>query len=116
MPSADHAEVLRQLAEHRSETREDMKELRHATTKMADALSEMSQTMVRSEERHSAHEHTMTRIGGVLDDHEGRLKMIERTQATNMVTMRVGWKALTIATSGTVAVITLGIAAISALK
>lgn len=72
------AQILRALDEHRAETRADMKELRSALSTMAEAMAEMGRTMARSEERHASHESGMHRIGHQIDDHEARLRYIER--------------------------------------
>lgn len=75
---SDTAEILNALKEHREETRQDMHELRQAVVKIADAASEMGKTMARSEERHSGHEEATKRMSRCIDDHEDRLRVIEK--------------------------------------
>lgn len=115
MPS-DTEIILQALKDHREETRQDMHELRQATVKIADAAADMGKTMARSEERHAKHEDAVKRMGRQLDDHEGRIRLIEstsvsaekvRVQAEEIETIKTqltagkssvsgGWKVLTI--------------------
>jgi len=116
---SDTDEILKALREHRSETRQDMHELRGAVVKIADAASEMGKTMARSEERHQQHDDNVMRIGRAIDDHEERVRHLEheeqnrptmercRTQAVEIQKIKDrqlegrssvtgGWKVLTV--------------------
>ncbi|MET3998837.1 hypothetical protein [Marinobacterium sp. MBR-109] len=84
MSQADTDLILKALNDHqhamnlhRDEVRSDIKELRDAVVKVADAAAEMGKTMATSEARHMQHEDGMKRIGRVLDDHETRIRGME---------------------------------------
>jgi septal ring factor EnvC (AmiA/AmiB activator) len=62
---------------HRDEVRSDIKELRDAVVKVADAAAEMGKTMAASEARHMQHEDASKRMGRQLDDHESRIRLLE---------------------------------------
>ncbi|WP_438465111.1 hypothetical protein [Marinomonas sp. PE14-40] len=62
---------FRELFEaQRIENKEQLSELRAATSEMAKAVSQLTAHLARVEERHSNHDSGMKRIRVVLDDHE----------------------------------------------
>lgn len=84
MSAADTDLILKALNDHqhamnlhRDEVRSDIKELRDAVVKVADAAAEMGKTMAASEARHMQHEDASKRMGRQLDDHESRIRAIE---------------------------------------
>lgn len=126
--------ILQVMKEHRDEMRADMAEQRGAMVRMADALAELGKTMTRSEERHSSHEAGMKRIGGELDDHELRIRVLEQGRCdvdlckehtaklgqieaslnNHLTGQRASWKTITVISTVIAAVITIGLAAIQA--
>ena len=69
---------FRELFEaQRIENKEQLSELRAATSEMAKAVSQLTAHLERVEERHSNHDSGMKRIRVVLDDHVKRLSVSE---------------------------------------
>lgn len=120
---SDTDTILQALKDNREENRRDIHELRQAVVKIADAASEMGKTMARSEERHSNHEGAVKRMSRVIDDHEGRLRIIETDypkqieavrsiQANGRSSVAGGWKVLTVQGALLVGIIAAGTALI----
>lgn len=93
------------IIEQRIETKEQFSEQRKATTELVKSVSELSSIIARSEERHLRHDDGMRRIGRVVDDHEERLRSVEKHVSKAFG----GWKVLTIVGSLLAAVITFAI-------
>lgn len=123
--------VIETLKEQGKETRQRLDTLSGAMTEMAKAVSALTTTIARVEERHEAQGELVRRIGRESNDHEQRLRVLEKAVDPEQVKkndQRIGelervrysaagsWKTLA-AVGGIVGiVVTAGIQLIAALK
>lgn len=72
-------EAIRQeLQAQRAEVNSQLGSMGQSMTKMADSVSDLAVTLSRVEERHARHDDAVKRIGRHVDDHEDRLRTLER--------------------------------------
>ncbi|MCV6587565.1 MAG: hypothetical protein OIF57_00860 [Marinobacterium sp.] len=71
--------VIEALKDQSKETRERLDRLSGAMAEMAKAVSALTTTITRVEERHVAQDELVHRIGSESNDHEQRLRVVEKT-------------------------------------
>lgn len=71
--------VIEALKEQGRETRQRLDTLSGAMTEMAKAVSALTTTIARVEERHEAQGELVRRIGSESNDHEQRLRVLEKS-------------------------------------
>lgn len=114
--------IVELIEAQRRENREQFKELRSATTSMAESVSRLTTTFARMEERHISHDDGMKRLGKVVDDHAERIRIMElsvgksegyddriKTLETSRSTAIGGWKVITVVASVAATLATLAI-------
>lgn len=87
---ADDITVLRQ------EMRQQFTQLTAATNEIASSVSKMTALVARIEERNVSHDDGMRRLGKHIDDHEERIRTVERSALTQTSYMAGTWKVVTI--------------------
>jgi chromosome segregation ATPase len=70
--------LLQAFKEHREESRAEFSKLDAALEKLSDATAQLAQAVVRMEERHERHDEAMRRMGKQIDDHENRVRVLEK--------------------------------------
>lgn len=70
--------VIAALTQQGTETRQQMDTLSNAMTEMARSVSMLTTTLARIEERHAAQDGLIRRIGHEKNDHEQRLRVVEK--------------------------------------
>lgn len=71
-------QVIDALREQGRETRQQLAQLREAMTVMAKSVSDLTTTLARVEERHARQDDILRRLGKQTDDHEQRLRQLEK--------------------------------------
>lgn len=94
--------ITRMLENHQEENRQQLSELRESTSEMAKAVSSLTTTIARVEERHASQDDGLKRVGKQVDDHETRIREIEN----NKQAIKGGWKVVAAIVITAVTVIT----------
>lgn len=76
---SDHA-TAQAIRETQKENKEHFDSLRDHLGKLTDGLAVLTTSLARVEERHSSHDQGMKRMGRELDDHEDRIRILEKLQ------------------------------------
>lgn len=71
------APVLELLQQQRNENNRQFAALRKSNQVVAEAVATLTTTIARVEERHHGQDAGMKRIGTQVDDHEGRMRVVE---------------------------------------
>lgn len=74
----EESRLIQILEDHRKENKAEFSRLGDALTKLSDATADLAQATVKMEARHERHDDAMRRMGKQLDDHEGRIRIIEK--------------------------------------
>lgn len=88
--------IIKSLAEHRRETHADLSGLRNAISEMAAAVARLTTTVARVEERHARQDDGIKRLGAHVDDHEVRIRTMERANSRWSGQIGGGWKVFTV--------------------
>lgn len=103
------------LTEQGKQTQRELAGLSQATTMMAQSISELTTMLARVEERHSSQDEMVRRIGKESDDHETRIRALEKVTNPEQVAknderitqleqsrdkIAGGWKALSLVAGG----------------
>ncbi|RDL44351.1 hypothetical protein DN730_08075 [Marinomonas piezotolerans] len=84
------------IAALRQEVRQQFTQLTAATNEIASSVSKMTALVARIEERNVSHDDGMRRLGKLLDDHEERIRIVERNALTQTSYVAGTWKVVTI--------------------
>lgn len=103
------ANVIEILEQHRKENLVQFQRIEGVMTKLADAMTQQALSTTRMEERHERQDDALRRMGKQLDDHEIRIRSMEKVATTSQQTLSFGWKAVS-----TAAVVLLGVVSIVA--
>lgn len=91
--------ILETINQHRAENRSEFDRLSEALMELSRATTAMATAASRMQERHERHDDAMRVVNKQVEDHETRLRLLERVVTNSIASAHGGWRTITIAAS-----------------